>query len=209
MSNSDKILTDGTELPEDVLVSRLAVDVDVLVTDCINRIEALKMQLMRMPGPEADRAHQVADLDILRATCLYLGEKARGMPEIQELPEDHVIGETAQPRMEIPSIVGRNAIITKNLNTISKIAPTRLSMLLEGETGSGKELFAKLIHLNSGRNKLVTVNCGAFPPGVIESELFGHVRGAFTGAFADRKGKFEEADGGTIFLDEIGDLELQ
>ena len=79
-------------------------------------------------------------------------------------------------------------------------------MLLEGETGSGKELFARIIHVNSGRDKLVSVNCSAIPVELVESELFGHVRGAFTGASTTRKGKFEEASKGTLFLDEIGDL---
>jgi transcriptional regulator with PAS, ATPase and Fis domain len=81
-------------------------------------------------------------------------------------------------------------------------------VLLEGETGTGKELFARIIHNNSQRENFLAVNCGAFPSGLIESELFGHVRGAFTGASHERKGAFEEANGGTIFLDEIGELEL-
>ena len=93
------------------------------------------------------------------------------------------------------------------------MAPLETTVLLLGETGTGKELFARVLHESSGRRKkpLVRVNCAALPPTLIESELFGHERGAFTGAAVMRQGRFELADGGTIFLDEIGDLapELQ
>lgn len=105
-------------------------------------------------------------------------------------------------------VVGRSPKIAKIMRLISKLAHAKITLLLEGETGVGKELFAKIIHLNSKRSKFVAVNCGAFPEGTLESELFGHVKGAFTGAVRDRKGKFMEADGGTIFLDEIGELDL-
>lgn len=109
--------------------------------------------------------------------------------------------------LTIEGVVGENPRIRENLDRIARIAPSDLTVLLEGETGSGKELFARIIHLNSRRQNFVPVNCGALPAGVIESELFGHVKGAFTGATTDRKGRFEEADGGTIFLDEVGELE--
>ncbi|MBK8265393.1 MAG: sigma-54-dependent Fis family transcriptional regulator [Nannocystis sp.] len=93
---------------------------------------------------------------------------------------------------------------------ITSVAPTDVPVLLLGETGSGKELVARMIHQLSDRRAgpLVRVNCGAIPPGLIDSELFGHERGAFTGAVATRRGWFEQADGGTLFLDEIGELPL-
>jgi DNA-binding NtrC family response regulator len=93
---------------------------------------------------------------------------------------------------------------------IAQVAPTELSVLITGESGTGKELVARAIHANSRRNAgaLVTVNCGAIPEGIFESEIFGHERGAFTGADRQRKGMFELADGGTIFLDEIGEMPL-
>ncbi len=93
---------------------------------------------------------------------------------------------------------------------IRQVAPTDLSVLITGESGTGKELVARAIHENSRRagGKLITVNCGAIPEGIFESEIFGHEKGAFTGADRMRKGMFELADGGTIFLDEIGEMPL-
>ena len=99
------------------------------------------------------------------------------------------------------------------LNAVGRalqVAPIDLSVLVTGESGSGKEFFPKIIHANSPRKhaRYIAVNCGAIPEGTIDSELFGHEKGAFTGAVASRKGYFEEADGGTIFLDEVGELPL-
>ncbi len=100
--------------------------------------------------------------------------------------------------------------MTEMIKIIDRVAKTDSSVLITGESGTGKELFAEQIHLRSPRNDapFVRVNCAAIPEGLLESELFGHVRGAFTGSVSNRKGRFEMADGGTIFLDEIGDMPL-
>ncbi|WP_212004002.1 sigma-54 dependent transcriptional regulator [Chitinophaga sp. HK235] len=109
-----------------------------------------------------------------------------------------------------PDIIGNSSALSKALDQVRAVAPTNTSVLLLGESGTGKERFARAIHKNSLRkNKpFITVNCAALPVSLLESELFGHERGAFTGAVQKRTGKFEQANGGTIFLDEIGELPL-
>ncbi len=107
-------------------------------------------------------------------------------------------------------IIGNSAMLNRAIEVAVQVAPTDLSVLITGESGTGKEIFPQIIHQYSSRKhgKYIAVNCGAIPEGTIDSELFGHEKGAFTGALADRKGYFQEADGGTIFLDEIGELPL-
>ncbi len=107
-------------------------------------------------------------------------------------------------------IIGNAPALCEAVARAIRVAPIDLSVLVTGESGSGKEFFPKIIHQNSPRKhaKYIAVNCGAIPEGTIDSELFGHEKGAFTGAVASRKGYFEEADGGTIFLDEVAELPM-
>ncbi len=107
-------------------------------------------------------------------------------------------------------IIGNSEALNNSLEVAMRVAPTDLSVLVTGESGVGKEFFPQVIHAYSARkhNKYIAVNCGAIPEGTIDSELFGHEKGSFTGAIESRKGYFEEADGGTIFLDEVGELPL-
>jgi transcriptional regulator with GAF, ATPase, and Fis domain len=184
-------------------------DARTLLNENIARIELLKMKILEWPGfSEWETDNLLRELDILRGAFIQA---------VNAPPQGYAVPEQVSARLpgsepgdlKIEGIIGQNQQIAHVLKIISRVAATDLTILLEGETGSGKELFARIIHLNSNRKKFVAVNCGAFPADIIESELFGHVKGAFTGATSDRKGKFEEADGGTIFLDEIGDLELQ
>ncbi|MFO7599518.1 MAG: sigma-54 dependent transcriptional regulator [Candidatus Desulfacyla sp.] len=110
--------------------------------------------------------------------------------------------------MELNGIIGESNEIQEVLRVAEKVAVSDSTILIYGETGTGKGLTAKAIHLNSPRSKktFISINCGAIPANLLESELFGHVRGAFTGALKNKIGKFEQADKGTIFLDEIGDM---
>lgn len=107
-------------------------------------------------------------------------------------------------------IIGNTDALNTAIEIAMRVAPTDLSVLVTGESGVGKEFFPKIIHTHSARkhNKYIAVNCGAIPEGTIDSELFGHEKGSFTGAIDSRKGYFEEADGGTIFLDEVGELPI-
>ncbi len=108
-------------------------------------------------------------------------------------------------------IIGNSELINRAIERAYLVAPTDYSILVVGESGVGKEHFPKIVHAYSARKheRYIAINCGAIPNGTIDSELFGHVKGAFTGAIGDHKGYFEEADGGTIFLDEVGELPLE
>lgn len=107
-------------------------------------------------------------------------------------------------------IIGRSPLLERALNTAIRVATTDLSVLIQGESGVGKEIFSRIIHELSIRkhNNFIAINCGAIPAGTINSELFGHEKGSFTGAVTERKGYFETVNGGTIFLDEIGEMPL-
>ncbi len=140
----------------------------------------------------AELFDQVARLEErLRAENVYLQEKIRTQHDFEE-------------------IIGESPALMRVLEQVEQVAPTDSTVLILGETGTGKELLARAIHRRSLRRDgpLITVNCGAISPGLIESEFFGHEKGAFTGAIARKIGRFELAEGGTILLDEIGDLAL-
>jgi transcriptional regulator with PAS, ATPase and Fis domain len=113
-----------------------------------------------------------------------------------------------EARYGFANVIGKSEALSATLELVRKVADTDATVLVLGESGVGKELIARALHFNSRRadQPFVPVNCGAIPEELLESELFGHVRGSFTGAFRDREGRFAAADGGTLFLDEIGDM---
>jgi DNA-binding NtrC family response regulator len=122
--------------------------------------------------------------------------------------ENRLLQNQLRSRYRFENVVGTSAALRRVLDTVEKVADTDSTVLITGESGTGKELIARALHFNSRRadRMLVTVNCGAIPEELLESELFGHLRGAFTNAFAHREGRFSLANGGSIFLDEIGDM---
>jgi DNA-binding NtrC family response regulator len=137
----------------------------------------------------------------------------RAMEERRLRAEVRALREEVSTKYNFSNILGKSKPMLDLFALIKKVAGSRSTVLIQGKSGTGKELAAKAIHYNSPRRArpLVTVNCSAIPKDLLESELFGHLKGAFTGAIANKRGLFEEADGGSLFLDEIGELspELQ
>jgi PAS domain S-box-containing protein len=147
----------------------------------------------------------------LKSVPIFLNEKKRGvLAVIRDLSELEDLKWRRAPKREFHGMIGVSRMMGQVFETIRAVGPSDYPVLISGESGTGKELAAAAIHNESRRKAgpFVPVNCGALPENILESELFGHVRGAFTGAIRDKKGRFELADGGTIFLDEIGELPL-
>lgn len=144
------------------------------------------------------------DRETLRLSC----RKALEMTELKN--RNQVLVEEVNRLSGVEGMETSNSVMAQLLDTALRVAESEATVLISGESGTGKELLARLIHRRSARREapLVAVNCAAIPDTLIESELFGHVKGAFTGAVANRKGRFQTARGGTLFLDEIGELKL-
>ncbi|MGH7791940.1 MAG: sigma 54-interacting transcriptional regulator, partial [Thermodesulfobacteriota bacterium] len=162
---------------------------------------------------------QEADTEFLSLVAKQIAlavDNARSHEEIEKLKnqlekENIYLREEIKTEYNFEEIIGESKALKKVLGQVEKVAKADSTVLITGKTGTGKELIARAIH-NLGKRKdrpLIKVNCPAIPAGLIESELFGHEKGAFTSALSKRMGKFELADGGTIFLDEIGDLPLE
>jgi transcriptional regulator with GAF, ATPase, and Fis domain len=207
-----KILDDIEDLPEDLPASPATSYAALL-----EKIEILRSTLRwssRMERPEIEKLLRQAS--VLRDDVMQLSHRERfvqaAVAEPQRMP--------GSPRERREALLARSFVfegtfgdnpkLLEALEIAEKAAPTDLPVLVDGESGTGKELMAKVIHANGARadRPYISVNCGAIPENLLESELFGHKKGAFTGASNDRKGKFESAHTGTIFLDEIGELPL-
>ena len=145
---------------------------------------------------------------LVSAAPIEYGGERLAIVILEDITELNVLRRRLQTEQSFAGIVGRDPKVLALFETIEEVAEVSAPVLVQGESGTGKERVAAAIHSESPRaDKLfVPVNCSALPEGLLESELFGHVRGAFTGAIRDKKGRFELADGGTIFLDEVGDL---
>ncbi len=155
-----------------------------------------------MKDGAADYLTKPLDLEELLVRVKRVAEGARLRTEVRDLRQRLV------ERHRLEGIIGESGRMQEVLALAKRVAPSDATVLIRGESGTGKELIARAIHFNSPRasGPLVNLNCAALPEQLLESELFGHEKGAFTGAIAQRKGRFEQADGGSIFLDEIGDL---
>ena len=173
------------------------------------------------PMPNASHAMSVLSIFAARAGAELQRLKAeqelrRALAEVEQLKnrlhaENIYLQEEIQGQHNFGEIVGTSPALLAVLRELERVAPTDSTVLINGETGTGKELIARAIHDRSARKNhpLVKVNCGAISAGLVESELFGHVKGAFTGAIDRRTGRFELADGGTLFLDEVSELPLE
>jgi two-component system response regulator HydG len=151
-----------------------------------------------------DYIEKPLNVDVLRDRVAKALERRRLVARTAELSAQ------LDERFGFAGVVGNNPLMRRVVETARQIAPTNATVLITGESGTGKELIARAIHNNSPRRhrNFVALNCAALSEGILESELFGHQKGSFTGAAADRKGRFEYADGGTLFLDEVGDMPM-
>ncbi|WP_292936333.1 sigma 54-interacting transcriptional regulator [Noviherbaspirillum sp.] len=183
----------------------------------IEKIEILRTTLRWASKLErSDIEKLLRQSNALRDEVMQLSHKERFVQaaSAEPLPQEQTPGERRQALLDrsfvFEGTFGDNPKLLESLEIAEKAAPTDLPVLIDGESGTGKELMAKVIHANGSRadKPYISVNCGAIPDNLLESELFGHKKGAFTGASNDRKGKFESAHKGTIFLDEIGELPL-
>ncbi len=203
---------------------------DVIVTDMnmpgISGIELVKKIRQRSPGTEiivmtgagsertgiqamqAGAYDYLSKADIVPEELVLLVEKAAEKSSLQTAIDLRT--RIAGLREGFENIIGEDPTLLEVLRVVKKVAPTDSTVLINGESGTGKELIAEALHINSPRKSkpFVPINCGALPKDLQESELFGYVKGAFTGAQTNKKGLFEEANGGTIFLDELGEMEL-
>jgi formate hydrogenlyase transcriptional activator len=182
----------------------------VLQANCIGLLSIVSQQRDRYSDEDAFFLQEVANQVALAVQNMQSYQEIAGLKARLE-KENVYLREELRAEHNFEEIVGNSPALLKVLHAVEQVAPTNSTVLIYGETGTGKELVARAIHSRSPRNgrALVSVNCSAISAGLVESELFGHMKGAFTGALERRIGRFELANGGTIFLDEIGELSLE
>ena len=202
--------------------------VDVLLTDLRlgsdNGMEVLDraMALSKPPLAVMMTAYGSVDtaVEAMRRGAWHFVTKPLNLDEVEMLlkrglrsrvleEENRELKQVVAEKRSLKHLIGKSSALAQTIDRIEQVSPTRATVLIEGESGTGKEVVAHTIHQLSGRpaSKFVIVHCAALSPQLLESELFGHEKGAFTGAAQRRLGRFEQADGGTIFLDEIGEID--
>jgi DNA-binding NtrC family response regulator len=198
----DLSLPDGTGMDVLTTLQRRGVDTPVFMITAYGSIEIAVEALKR---GAADYFSKPWDNEKLLIEIERMISKRRLEVENRELKR------ALKQRYSFPNIVGKSELMLKVMDLVTQVAPSRATILITGETGTGKELIAKAIHANSPRAEepFVAVNSGSVPPDLLESSLFGHVKGSFTGAIASKKGYFEAANRGTIFFDEVGTISLE
>lgn len=154
-------------------------------------------------------AHDYIAKPFSRDELVIVVEKAFSLLGLQR--ENRRLRDELEHQLDFSHMVGSSDAMREIFDVVRRVAPTEASVLITGESGTGKELIARALHQGSSRSgeAFVAINCAAIPAELLESELFGHVKGSFTGAIRDRVGKFEQADGGTLFLDEVGELPIE
>lgn len=182
---------------------------------CVLRVESRPWGLLTLDALEQGRFSGV-DLDLLEAfaslaaASVAAAGRIRALSDQAEVAREQFAEALGQGPRSARQLIGQSATHRQLLREIELAGPSDLCVLIQGETGVGKELVARALHAASARagKPMISINCAALPDALVESELFGHVKGAYTGATSDRRGRFELADGGTLFLDEVGELPL-
>ena len=187
------------------LLKRIRADYPELVVIMVTAFGTIETAVEAMRAGAYDYVTKPVHIEELKLTIGRALEHLRLRQEVQALRT------SLDSKYGFENILGRSSSLLSVLDMASRAARTSSTVLVRGETGTGKELLAKAIHFNSPRREktFVTINCGAIPKDLLESELFGHVKGSFTGAVAHKKGRAEAADGGTLFLDEIGEMPVE
>lgn len=189
------------------LLKRIRTDYPELVVIMVTAFGTIETAVEAMRAGAYDYVTKPVHIEELKLTI------GRALEHVQLRQQVQTLRTSLDSKYGFENILGRSSSLLSVLDMASRAAQTSSTVLVRGETGTGKELLAKAIHFNSPRreNAFVTINCGAIPKDLLESELFGHVKGSFTGAVTHKKGRAEAADGGTLFLDEIGEMpaELQ
>lgn len=210
--NIDVLLTDlrmGTESGMDLLEAAAALPrppVSIMMT-AYGSVDTAVEAMRRGAWHFVTKPLNLEEVEMLAKRAL----RTRQLETQTEVLESEVteLKRQSSQSFQLESLIGKSPVMRRVFDLVKQVAPTRATVLIEGESGTGKELVARAIHLLSGRpeSKIVIVNCAALSPQLLESELFGHEKGAFTGATQRRIGRFEQADGGTLVLDEIGEID--